>query len=36
MSVHSEYDEPVEDVIAMSKMDLRYLKTVLDSAVTAG
>jgi len=32
MSVHSEYDEPVEDVIAMSKMDLRYLKAVLDSA----
>ena len=38
MSVHSEYDEPVADVIAMSKMDLRYLKAVLASAAdsTAG
>lgn len=32
MSLHSEYDEPVEDVLAMTRMDLRYLQRLLAAA----
>ena len=35
MSLHSEYDEPVEDVLAMTRMDLRYLQRLLAAADTA-
>ena len=29
MSLHSEYEESVEDVIAMTKMDFKYINKIL-------
>jgi len=35
MSLHSEYDEPVEDVVAMTRMDYRYLQRLLADGATS-
>ena len=35
MSLHSEYDEPVEDVVAMTTMDYRYLQRLLADAASS-
>ena len=34
MSLHSEYDEPVEDVVAMTRLDYRYLQRLLDDGTS--